>query len=621
MKIMKATMSAAARGTNASTFRMVRRDAGSGDSANFSAEALNLSTANKNAKFTASTMSVEVEGHTFTFNNSTGAMTWDGKKLDFSNFDRIQTFANPLAYDLTFQLNSAANELAVYSSGAMSHAFNATTGAQVKSGMGWEIATGVLDRTKAMIVLNNRNQGTWVGGSLSGPNGGTGNDVIINRKEGTSITGGGGNDQIFNFAKTVGTLDGGTGSDAIYSVGLSAGAITAGSDGSDAYVGLVGVMNGGSVTVGKGKNIIEAAGATLNNISITDGGAGTKSTALMAKIVNGGVLNLGADATGLDVGTLNSNVTLGAGANSLVADKVTGVTVTSSGNDSFQFKDLAGTNINASGSSVVNVTNTAKNAKIKLGSGANTVNAAGKTLTSVDISDTAGASTAILAGSVIGTAAARSKIALNGNGTDGNGLVVSGAITYADINTGSGKGELSAASVTNSILNMGVGGTSAQTVTVKGAMTGSTLKTGNGNDTISILTTKNSTVNLGDGDNTYTGKTAGNLTYSGGAGRDDVHFSGSVVNSSMDLGQGTNSFKAATKDKNGNDVGQAVTNTAIKSYGSTTILAGKYTAGLTGNMIDLGVGSHSVTLASIVSSTGVRATVKMDVGGTQASDV
>ncbi|MDL2272446.1 hypothetical protein LJC23_05375 [Desulfovibrio sp. OttesenSCG-928-I05] len=475
--------------------------------------------------------------------------------------------------------------------------------------------TGSMDAASPFVAVINANGAMPLMGS-------SGNDVIINRQNGpvdrssslTNINAGSGDDIIFNFGKNIVSLEGGGGNDAIFSVGLTSGAITAGSSAGDAYVKLINSMTGGSISLGKGRNVIDAKGATLTNTSIADGGDGTTSTALRAKGITGGSVNLGATMTGVDLGTLSSSLTLGAGGNSLVADSVLNATIISTGTDSYQLKNITGGTINSSNSAMIQITGGAKGASFDLGSGANTINATGRTLTSVNITDKAGASTAILAGSITGTAASKSKVALKGNTTDGNGVVAGKAISYADIDTGTGQGHLESGSVTNSILKMGIGGTSVQTVNIKGAMTGNTLETGDGNDDITIGAAKNSTVKLGGGNNTYTGKTASNLTYSGGAGQDNLNFTGSIINSDIDLGQGVNSLIA----KNALDVAQAVTNTSIRSDGATTIEAGKYTAGATGNTIELGAGGHSVTFASITASKGARATVNMGVGGSQA---
>ena len=339
--------------------------------------------------------------------------------------------------------------------------YNGTTFKKVLNDLGnAEWASKDLDTAKPMLMINQ------YAGSTTPYTGGSADDVIINIQDNASIHGEGGNDTIVNFCKTVGTLDGGDGNDAIYSVGLTSGTIKAVSGTEDGYIKIVNNMAGGTIELGSGRSVLDAAGRTLNNVDIIEG-AGARSTALIAKKVIGKNLSFAAEQVAIDLQTVDVNITLGTGANSFVANTVKDAVITSGGVDSFQFKTLNNATIRAAGSSVINITNKAKDSTFDLSTGANTINAARRVLTSVSISDKAGASTAVIAKAIIGKADAQSTVNLKGS-EEGSGVSVSGGVNQASIGTGTGAGTLEAGTIRNTVITMGGLGTFAQSVVLKG---------------------------------------------------------------------------------------------------------------------------------------------------------
>lgn len=588
--------------------------------------------------FTATTASAKLGFDTVGFNSSNGAVTWNGKLLNLSGIGDAKT------EDLIFQKEGTG--INVYN-GANSFRLN-FDGTQVKNPDGsLSPASGPLDASKAALYINN------VASSVTG---GTGNDVLINRKEGASIAGGTGNDKIFNFAKTVGTLDGGAGENSIYTVGLTSGTVDTGSTSTeDAYVRVLGNMSGGTIKVGLGDNTIDASGASLSGVTITDGGAAAKSTDLVATSISGGSVTLLGDKAGVKVTTLDSDITFGDGTNSLIADVAKNKTITSTGTASYQVRVLDGATIDSSGATTgdteIIVTGSANKTNFKLGGGENQINATGKTLTSITVTDLAGASTSILAGSITGTDTDKSNITLLGDAAGGNSVEVTGAINYSTINTGAGEGSLKAGSIANSAIIMDQAGTNTQNIFVKGTVSNTDITTGGGDDTVTINGNLSSaagtnTINLGAGademqvkgatsgyginmgadDNTLTlGSTVKGVTYTGTAGTDDVIIRGAVASSTFNLGDGTNSFIAqSTLGTN-----QTLTNVNINASGTTaadatSVTAGAYRAGngvasaMTNN-ITLGDGANVVTLKSISGLLG--STLNMSLGAATGANV
>ncbi len=583
MKILNATMNAAMSGSHMAKFRAVTRDAGSGgDSASFSQDALSLS-GMANAKFSTSTMTAKVGSDDVSFNSKTGAISWGGTKLN------LKGVGNALSDDLVIQKNSDGTFNVHNMTTPANSAKLGADGKMLKDADGKKVDADPLTASDR-LVINNK------GGATAGD---AGNDVIINRQAGASLNGGAGNDQIFNFATTLGTVDAGTGDDAVYSVGLRAGTIDTGNGDEKAYVKLLGNLSSTTINVGAGQNVIDAAGKNLDSATITDQAGAT--TALKAKNVSNSTITLQGKKAGLDLNQLaDSTLTLGTGANSLIADTLKNSTVnTGKGSDnSFQFKTVNAGQINSaqSNSDVINITGSAKKSTFNMGTGGNTLNATGKTLTSVTITDKVGASTSVLAGAIGGTSSDKSTINLVGAGVDGSGVSVSGTINHAQIST-LGKGELYAGAVNNSTVAMSTGTTDDQVVNIKGNLTNSSLSTGKGDDKVFVGGSANkSTVDLGDGDNSLDiVKSVNGLTYRGGSGNDDVRISGAMSNSDIDLGGGTNSLLV----KNAKNKGQKVSNTTVSSTGAaTTIEMGAYVGGTNG-AFNLGSGVNTITLGSV----------------------
>ncbi len=542
MKILKATMKAVANTTTATKFRVVSRDGG--DTASFSPDALNLAKGRHDVKkMTASMVRVKFGDDLVTFNKNTGEVTWNGKTMRLKGHTREWPGDPRRMPNMVFQRDGdVINVWGGYSgltSAVYGNRYDGTSLKKVLNDLGnaaW--ASRDLDTTEPMLMIN-QNTATSIPYA-----GGSADDVIINIQEGASVQGGEGNDVIVNFAKNVGTLDGGTGDDAVCSVGLASGAINAASGTEDGHVRLVNNMTGGTITLGSGRNVIDASGKELNNVNIIEGAA-AKSTALIAKKISGRNLSLAAEQVAVDVRTLAVNLTLGTGANSVVANTAKNVNITSRGVDAFQFGTLNGSLVRAEDSSVINLTKATKNVTFNLGSGANTINASRKVLTSVSISDKEGASTAILAKSITGKAHARSSITLSGS-AEGNLVSVGGTIQHADVNTGTGAGDLYAGTIKQAFITMPGQGTFAQTVTLKSNLINSTLKGGGGTNTVTIKgRVDRSSIDLDGGENTLNiRKRVNSLTYTGGNGNDQLTVSGLVSRSHIDTGEGTNRFAA-----------------------------------------------------------------------------
>ncbi|MDR1125850.1 MAG: hypothetical protein LBM64_07305, partial [Deltaproteobacteria bacterium] len=320
-------------GTMGGKMRAVVRTAGGVTPGNFAAapaDTVSLTSSMASGEFGSGTKA--------TFNNSSGAITIDGNKLD------LKGIANPLTErGIKVQLHNGG--INVYTTDGTGYRLN-SDGTQDKDANGSvKVADQAFDAVAGALIINNGNA-TGLGGS--GINdGGDGVDMLINRQENAVIDAGKGNDTIFNFAKKVDTIKGGDGNDSIFSVGLSAGAIqgfgaSADETGAD-YVKIISSMTGGDINMGKGKNIIDAAGVALSEVGISDVAKAT-STALLAKSITNGVskaVNIGALDSAVDVSTLAADLKFGDGKNSLVADTVKGVTITSGGTNAFSLKTVS----------------------------------------------------------------------------------------------------------------------------------------------------------------------------------------------------------------------------------------------------------------------------------------
>lgn len=561
-----------------------------GDTVLFSPMALTMSASGASNPFdptTFSTTSVTTKlgNDMINYNKDTGAVTFNGQKLNLTGI------ADGKADDLVFQKDGGF--INVYKGGATPGTFRLyVDGTQVKNEDGSikEATKASVDGNVSALYLNHA------------AGGGAGDDVIINTKE-TAVSGGAGNDKIFNYAAGATSIDGGAGKNSIYTVGLSGTAtITTGTGTEDGYLKIIGNMAGGTINLGKGNNEIDATGYSLNNVSINDDVA-SKSTFIMAKSISGsGTVKLQAEETGLKVSTLESNLEFGTGKNALIADVVKG-NIVDKGAGSYEIKIMDGATIDASGSSSgseIKISGSAKGSTFKLGKGANSINAAGKTLDSVVISDTAdnSTSTSVVAGNIIGA----SKITLTGNTATGNSITVSGAIkgvagSEIEIDTGAGKGSLTAGSIANAKIKMDAGGTVAtnvQNVFVKGSVANTDLTTGKANDSV------------------YIGGSVTGGTFSLAEGDDSINIGGAINGATFKLGDGANAFMA----KSSTGVAQTLTNTSISSTGtadtdSTSIIAGAYkVTDATKGIIDLqGKGSNDIILNSIAGTTTAKASV------------
>ena len=538
---------------------------GSGETASFSKEALSSLNAQiaHNDKMSASSVTTTLnDGHGaltyISFSNSSGAITWNGNALN------LKGFANTLKDDIVVK-NGSDGVIDVYNlSTGQKLTLNKDGTRQMKDGAPDPAAIQNGSFTAADLstglFINNRGGATKSGND---------NDIIINRQADALINAGQGDDKIFNFAATAVKLDGGGGNDSVYSVGLSTNAAIDVSGG-NSYVKLYGNMTGGSIKLGSGTNFVDAAGYTLAGVSITDD-PNSLASAIVAKTVSSrSQITVHAAMAAVDVSLLaSSQVNFGSGANSLVADKITGKasdqsSITSQGTNTYKIGATNFTHIDSSeaASDAIRITRAVADSQFELSKGNNLLNAAGQTLTAVKITSKEGGtgSTAILAGSIVGRNLldGLSEINLADNGD--NSIEVTKAVKNAKINTGAGAGTFKAGSVESLTLAMGGAGSNKdQTVQINGAVN--------------------------------------KLNYAGSGGNDSLQTLGGVKNSSIDLGAGDNSFTA----QNSTGTGQTVSNTNITASGagSTSLTLGKYVYGALGNSIELGGGANSVNMGAV----------------------
>jgi hypothetical protein len=516
------------------------------------------------------------------FNNKTGAVTWGGNTLNLKNF------ANALKDDLVVK-QAADGKIEVYNLSTQQKITLTDKGAQQLEGDKLDPASvtefaGAASSLSTGLFINN----TGLAKTASG-----GNDVVINRQVDASINAGLGDDKIFNFAATAGALNGGGGNDAVYSVGLTHATDIDVSEG-DSYVKLLGNMNGGSISLGKGQNLVDAAGRTLTNVSIYDS-AEAEASAVIAKTITGNpdssTVSLQGALTALDVSQLTSStVDFGQGKNSLVADKITGTATSktslgSTGANTYQVGAVTHTDVNSAGaiSDAIKATGNIADAEFNLSAGENLLDASGKTLTAVKInSENGSGGTTVLAGSIVGRKADDlSSISLAGSGD--NTIKASGTIKNAAIDIGEGTGTVEAGSIANATLSMN--GTSGK-LTVNGR--------------------------------------ADKLTYSGSNGADAIKILGAVSNSDFQLGEGENSVLI----QNAKGVAQKVSNTnfAASGEGSTSLVMGAYTyrnpgAGEYGNKIALGAGKNDIVMGGITGKGTVGLEINLDAASAEKQTV
>ncbi|SBV92041.1 hypothetical protein KL86DPRO_10293 [uncultured delta proteobacterium] len=397
-----------------------------------------------------------------------------------------------------------------------------------------------------------------------------------------------------------------------------------GSNGADTLV-LKGALSNSTINMGQGANTLIAenakgAGQAITNTAIKSYG----STSILA-----GKYTAGATGNTIDLGVGAHSVTLASITATRGVRATVKMDVAGSDDQSLTVKgavsnlDYTGSN----GADTLTLSGALSNSTINLGGGANALTAknakgVGQAVTNTGI--TSNGSTTIEAGkytagatgntidlgagshsvTLASIAAAKGLLAtvkMDVAGSQAQSLAVKGAVTYASISAGNGKGTVSAGSMTNSTLTMGNdSGLVSRTIDIAGNMASSTVKAGGGGTAMTVGgSVKNSAVEAGKGDNSLAiGKAASGLTYKGSSQKDDVSVKGSLSASTLDLGDGTNSVTVATLGKTGGLVGQTISDTTITATGaaSTSITAGKYLSGKTGSQITFGTGVNSLRL-------------------------
>lgn len=432
-------------------------------------------------------------------------------------------------------------------------------------------------------------------------------NVVINRAASAIVTGGSGDDKLFNLNASAASINGGGGgNDAVYTKGLTSGTakIDVQSASGNAYVKLMGNMKGGSVNLGGDTTLLDASGKTLNGTTVSGSGA---TSAVVAGTLAGasGSVNLNAVESAVDLKRVNlGSVTMGTGSNSLVIDSVTGnasgkAKITTNGNDTLKIGNMANAELNQSSnkSSWMKLVKGMSNGEMKLGNGDNSIDATKASFNKTSITQTGGTGgTAISAKNFNGDKTSSNNITLQG---DGNMVTFSGTVQNAKIELGAGANTLNMGSVNNAVIK---------------AAAGSTKSTADQNITVA--------------------KAAKNMTYEGSDGDDNLSFGGGVTDSSFDLGGGDNTFTAVkVNDKTGASKAQNLTNVNMSAgtTGTTTVEAGSLlskggassslTLGGTANVtlgtvgknasISLGTGSNTLNVASIAGSKTAKVNIKM----------
>ena len=547
------------------SLRAATRSEGGDDAASFSGQSLaklNNQIA-KGDRFTSSSVYTTLNDGSgnetsIIFDNKTGAVTWNGNRLNLTGF------ANALQDDLAIKNKDGFIEVYNLSTGKKLK-LNAD-GTQIKVDGKLDPESITEDNTPAndlsiALFINNRGKAAATGDQ---------NDVIINRQASAKINAGDGDDKIFNFASTASKLEGGDGNDSIYSVGLSLSA-TVDVSGGNGYVKLIGGMAGGQINLGKGVNLVDASGQTLRGVEISDAAGAESSAVIAASLTSRSKVTLNAAQAAVDVKLLSSSdIAFGTGANSLVADKITGAkteksNISSKGINTYKLGAVNFAKIDSSEaqSDAIKITRAVSDTAINLSKGDNLLDATGQTLTAVQITSAQGGSgsTAIIAGSLAGrnNTDQASSIVLAGS-TAGNTVSIAKTVKYANIDTGDGAGEVYTGAVNSAYIRMGGEGSSAnQTLTVNGVAAG--------------------------------------LTYKGSKGKDELTIMGAVSNSNIDLGEGDNSLTA----RNAKDATQTFSNTNISAAGNgaTNLDIGGFVYGATGNAINLGAGENVINMGGI----------------------
>lgn len=339
------------------------------------------------------------------------------------------------------------------------------------------------------------------------------------------------------------------------------------------------------ISLGAGKNSVDAGKRTLHNILITsneaeepdpsappDSGATAGSTAIKAgKITadakDGSRIALGGNGNSVSVTGLvrNADIALGTGSNTFAAGSVSNLNLQSGGDNSTAAQSVTvkgnATNLNYTGSAgkdAVNVGGMMRGGAVNLGDGENAMTVTkGVRETGIDAAEDS--TNAITAASYWGKG--DSDMAL-GNG--GNTLNIKGQVRNADISLGGGANTFTSGAMgglKGVTIHVASGTTHAQSVTVMGA--------------------------------------ANKLTYEGGNGNDAVSVRGNISNSEINLRGGNNSVAAGLGDAGGQLRGVDIT---AEGTGATSIRAASIRNGLNQyTRVSLGDGGNSMSLRGSVS--------------------
>ena len=315
-------------------------------------------------------------------------------------------------------------------------------------------------------------------------------------------------------------------------------------------------------------------------------------------------------------GAAANNITLGNGANTITLNSISGasklnVVMGLAAGTEDQTLTVKGAVTNAdvktgAGTDTITVNGAVSKSSFDLGKGTNSLTAV-KTIRGKDVYQTLSDVNIDASGndSVVGTDVTTIKAGAYKMGATGNHIKLGDGANNVTLNSIYGRYDANKVDI-----DLGAAtGAAIQTLTVNGNVNNATIKSGTGADDIDIkgAILKNTDINLAAGDNILdVGKSSKGLTYTGGAGKDTVTITGSLSNSALDLGAGTNEL-TAMKVVKGKDVYQTLSNVNIDASGNdsvvgtdvTTIKAGAYKMGATGNHIKLGDGANNVTLNSI----------------------
>lgn len=380
-----------------------------------------------------------------------------------------------------------------------------------------------------------------------------------------------------------------------------------------------------SVTMGKISGngteglTMEVRGGTATQ-NITVGGSANRFT------YNGAD---GADNLTIMGAVSNSAINLGAGDNSFIAQSAKGVN-----------QNVTNTNITAGDGSTTLVmgayTYAASGNDITLGNGANkitvgTISGKGTEGLKIDLS-AAGYRNDDLVQTLIVNGSVKNLKYVGSDGKDN--ITVTGAVSNSDLNLGGGDNSFTAKNAKNAyqtvsntnITATGTGSTSIAMGNYVYGAAGNLITLGEGANSIELgsISGKGTTgleidlLAAQSGNQTVTIKGKANyLTYNGSNGNDTLTAKGAVSNSQINFGTGTNSFIV----QNDKQVYQAVANTNISAYGTTTLKMGNYSYGVGGNEILLGNGANTIEMGSISGKGTTGLEINLEAARTGAQDV